>query len=74
MIDDKKVDAFNRKLDLLATILGYQLVADMTVSQGAPILKRIGFNAKEIATIFDTTTMSVNARLAESRKRKIKKR
>jgi len=74
MTDQTKLDEVARKLDLVVRILAYQLVADTTLSQGAPVLKRLGLSASEIATVFDTTANTVRVRLTESRKAKNRKR
>lgn len=70
MAHDQKTDDLNRKLDLVVRLLAYQLVSGKTLSHGAPILKRLGMNAFEIAAVFGTTPNTVNVRLAESRKGK----
>jgi hypothetical protein len=70
MSSDPRIDELNRKLDLVVRLLAYQLVSGKTLSHGAPILKRLGMNAAEIAAVFDTTTNTVNVRLAESKKAK----
>lgn len=70
MSSDQRIDELNRKLDLVVRLLAYQLVSGKTLSHGAPILKRLGLSAAEIAAVFDTTTNTVNVRLAESKKAK----
>jgi DNA-directed RNA polymerase specialized sigma24 family protein len=42
----------------------------MTLSEGAPLLRRLGFNSSEIAEIYDSTSNTVNVRLAEAKKKK----
>ncbi|MGB7061088.1 MAG: hypothetical protein WBF13_01890 [Candidatus Zixiibacteriota bacterium] len=73
MSSDDKLDEVSRKLDLLVRILAYQLVADSSLSQGAPILRRLGLSAKEIAAVFETKTTTVHVVLSQSKKAKSKK-
>lgn len=73
MIGNDKLDEVSRKLDVVARILAYQLVADRTLSEGAPLLKRLGLTAGEIAAVFDTTVGTVHVRLSHSKKAKKKR-
>jgi DNA-directed RNA polymerase specialized sigma24 family protein len=73
MTSDDKLDEVSRKLDLVVRILAYQLVANSTLSQGAPILRRLGLGAREIAAIFNTTVGTVRVGLSQSKKSKKKK-
>jgi hypothetical protein len=59
----------NRKLDVIIRILAYQVVAKMTLSEGAPLLKRIGLNASEIAAVYDSSPKSISVRISEARRR-----
>ena len=70
MSSDQTINELNRKLDLVVRLLAYQLASGKTLSHGAPILKRLGLTASEIAAVFDTTPNTVNVRLAESRRTK----
>jgi hypothetical protein len=74
MSADQQIADLNRKLDLLVRLFAYQLVSGKTLSHGAPILKRIGMTAQEIAAVFDTTSNTVNVRLTESKKARKNKR
>ena len=74
MSADQQIADLNRKLDLLVRLFAYQLVSGKTLSHGAPILKRIGMTAQEIAAVFDTTSNTVNVRLTESKKERKNKR
>jgi hypothetical protein len=67
---DKQLDELNRKLDIVIRLLAYQLVSGKTLTHGAPILRRVGLSASEIAAVFDTTTNTVRVRLTESKKPK----
>lgn len=73
MIDSEKVEELCSKLDLVARLLAYQLVADRSLSQGAPILRRLGLSAKEIAAVFGTTVGTVRVGLSPSKRAKKKK-
>jgi hypothetical protein len=70
MSDDTALNEINRKLDRLISLLGYQTVEKKTLSEGAPLLRRLGFTAAEIAAIYDSTSNAVNVRLAEAKKKK----
>jgi hypothetical protein len=70
MSNEEKMDELNQKLDLVVRILAYQLVSGKTLSNGAPVLKRLGLSASEIAAVFGTTQNTVNVRLTESKKAK----
>jgi len=74
MSDESNAQEINRKLDVLIRLLAYQTVEKMTLSEGAPLLRRMGFTAAEIATIYDSTANAVNVRLAEARKKVSKKK
>ena len=62
----------NRKLDILLKLLAYQTVGNMTLTEGAPLLKRLGFTQSEIAAVYGTNANVISVRLAEA-KRKSKK-
>lgn len=70
MTDKAHLDEVNRKLDILLKLMAYQTVQKMTLSEGAPLLRRLGFNSSEIAEIYDSTSNAVNVRLAEAKKKK----
>jgi hypothetical protein len=70
MSDTTHLDEVNRKLDILLKLMAYQTVQKMTLSEGAPLLRRLGFNSAEIAEIYDSTSNAVNVRLAEAKKKK----
>jgi hypothetical protein len=70
MSSEQQINELNRKLDLVIHLLAYQLVSGKTLSNGAPILRRLGLTAAEIAAVFDTTPNTVNVRLTESKKAK----
>ena len=73
MTDPRVIDDINRKLDVLIRLTAYQLVAGKTLTNGAPILRRLGLTPTEIAAIFGSTPGAVGVRLAESRRPKSKK-
>ena len=66
--DDSLADV-NRKLDVLLKLLAYQTVGKMTLTEGAPLLRRLGFTSSEIAAIYGSTTNVVSVRLAEAKKK-----
>ncbi len=60
--------SLEKKIDTLIKLQAYQIVAGKNVTEGAPILRRLGLTPIEIASIYDTTSNAVNARLSESKK------
>jgi len=60
----------SRKLDVLIMLTAYQTVEKKNLTEGAPLLRRLGLTASEIAGIYDSTANTVNVRLAEARKKK----
>lgn len=61
--------SINRKLSIIIQLEAYKLVSGMTITEGAPILKRLGFDSSEIASVFDTTAGTVKVRLSEAKKK-----
>ena len=74
MSSEQQTQELLHKLDVLINLMAYQLISEMNLSTGAPILRRLGLTASEIATIFGTTSNTVNVRLTESKKFKHKKK
>jgi hypothetical protein len=72
--DNEVVKSIDRKLSIIMGLLAYQLVHGMTVVEGAPILKRLGFTYSEIAYVFDSTSKAVSVRLAEAKKKPKKRK
>lgn len=70
MSDETNLEEINRKLDTLIRLVAYQTVQKMTLSEGAPLLRRFGFTVSEIAAIYDSTANAVTVRLAEAKKKK----
>jgi hypothetical protein len=68
MSDENDLKGINRKLDTLTRLIAYQTVGKMTLSEGAPLLRRLGFTSAEIAAIYDSTSNAVSVRLAEAKK------
>ena len=66
---DETLASIERKLSILINLEAYKLVNQMTITEGAPILKRLGLDASEIASVFDTTTGTVKVRLSEAKKK-----
>jgi hypothetical protein len=70
MADNNQLEEINRKLGILLRLLAYQTVESMTLSEGAPLLRRLGLNSGEIAEIYESTPNAVSVRLAEAKKKK----
>lgn len=58
-----------RRLDTLISLISYQTVQKKTLTEGAPLLKRLGLTASEIAAVYDSTTNTVSVRLAEAKRK-----
>jgi hypothetical protein len=69
---DEIFSILNRKLSIIIQLEAYRLVGQMTITEGAPILKRLGLDSSEIASVFDTTAGTVNTRLSEAKKKSSK--
>jgi hypothetical protein len=64
--------SIDRKLSIIINLEAYILVGQMTITEGAPILKRLGLEPSEIASVFNTTEGTVKTRLSEAKKKPIK--
>jgi hypothetical protein len=71
--DSAVLASIDRKVGVLVSLVAYTNVKGMTVAQGAPILRRLGLSQAEIAAVFDTTANSVSVRLAEAKRKPLKK-
>ncbi len=69
--DNDTLSAIDHKLSILVNLLAYQVVQNMTVAEGAPLLKRLGFTQREIAAVFDSTAKAISVRLAEAKKKSL---
>ena len=69
MPNEPDLKEINHKLDVLVNLLAYQTVEKMTITQGAPLLRRLGFTATEIAAVYGTNRNVVSVRLAEAKKK-----
>jgi hypothetical protein len=70
--DPDLLAGLDRKLSILIGLQAYLLVSEMTITEGAPILKRLGMNPSEIAEVFETTAGTVSVRLSEAKKKRSK--
>jgi hypothetical protein len=73
MDNNNHQEEISRKLSILLKLIAYQTVGKMTLSEGAPLLRRLGFNSTEIAGIYESTANAVNVRLAEAKRKKKEK-
>ena len=69
MEQEETIAKIYTKLEVLIRLQAYSIIANKNVSEGAPILRRLGLTPTEIAAIFDTTSNSVKVRIAESKKK-----
>lgn len=68
MSSDQILQDVQNQLTILSRLIAYQTVSKMTLSEGAPLLRRLGFSNSEIAAIYETTSNTVAVRIAESKK------
>ena len=68
------LSSLDRKLSILINLFAYQIVGQMTVTEGAPVLKRLGLNPSEIASVFQSTAKTVRVRLSEAKRKPAKQR
>lgn len=73
MATETQIAEISRKLEILLNLLAYQTINKLTLTEGAPLLKRLGFSQSEIATIYGTNANVVGVRLAEAKKKSKKK-
>ena len=66
---DEILASIDRKLSILINLEAYRLVGQMTITEGAPILRRFGMEPLEIASVLDTTAGTVQVRLSEAKKK-----
>ena len=66
----KLLQTINHKITILVHVMAYQMIEGKTLAEGAPVLKRLGFNAGEIAGIFDSTSNTINVLLSKAKKKK----
>jgi predicted RNA polymerase sigma factor len=69
MTNEELVAGISAKITVLTRLIAYQTVSQMTLSEGAPLLKRLGFSNSEIAAIYETSANTVAVRLTEAKKR-----
>ena len=70
--DSNETDAIDRKLSILIMLAAYQLAQGKSLAEAAPVLRRLGLSASEIAAVFDSTTNTVNVMVSKSKKKKSK--
>ena len=69
MTNENSLEEISVKLTVLSRLIAYQTVSKMTLSEGAPLLKRLGFANSEIAAIYETSANTVAVRITEAKKR-----
>jgi hypothetical protein len=67
--DESQLIEVNRKLGILNNLVAFQIAGNMTITDGAPILNRLGLSIPEIAIIYDTSSKTVTNRLSDARKK-----
>jgi hypothetical protein len=64
--------SIDRKLSVLIGLEAYLLVREMTITEGAPILRRLGLSPSEIAEVFETTAATVSVSISQAKKKRTK--
>jgi DNA-directed RNA polymerase specialized sigma24 family protein len=67
---DEILDTVDRKLAILIKLAAYQLAQGKSLAEAAPVLRRLGLNASDIAAVFDSTTNTVNVMVSKGKKKK----
>jgi transcriptional regulator len=70
--DSEVLASIDRKLSILIGLQAYLLVRQMSITEGAPILRRLGMKPSEIADVFETTAATVSVGLSKARKKRSK--
>jgi hypothetical protein len=70
MESNETFDRILHQLELMSELLAFQSFGKMKMTEGAPILKRLGFSNSEIASVYNSTAHVVSVRLAEAKKKK----
>ncbi|HUW96313.1 MAG TPA: hypothetical protein VMW58_11050 [Anaerolineae bacterium] len=71
-LDPQVLESIDRKLSVLVALEAYRLVRDMTITEGAPILRRLGMTPSEIADVFETSAATVSVQISKAKKRRSK--
>jgi predicted transcriptional regulator len=66
---EQLLKAIHQKLEVLVNLSAYGAVKGQSTAEGAPVLKRLGLTASEIAEVFGSTANAVSVRLAEASKK-----
>ena len=69
MSKEQLLEDISAKITTMSRLLAYQTVSKMTLSEGAPLLKRLGFSNSEIAAIYETSSNTVAVRITEAKKK-----
>jgi hypothetical protein len=67
-----KLTSIQEKLDQLIFLVACQVTQGQSVAQAAPVLKRLGLNNSQIATVLGSTPNAISVRLAEAKGKKAK--
>ncbi len=70
--DSDLLASIDRKLSVLVALEAYLVVREMTITEGAPILRRLGLNPSEIAGVFETTAATVRVSISQAKKKRTK--
>jgi len=66
---DQDADDTNALLQKVVSLLAFQIAGKMTVTEGAPLLDRLGLDPAEIARVLDSTPKAVNTRISEAKRK-----
>lgn len=68
-MNDDTFKSIERKLDVLIGLTAHLATKDMTVTDGAPLLRRLGMSPAEIAPVLKSTAKAVKTRIKEAKKK-----
>lgn len=70
--DSEVLESIDRKLSVLMGLQAYLLVREMTITGGAPILRRLGMTPSEIGHVFETSAATVSVQISKAKKKRTK--
>lgn len=68
-MENTDLEQLHKDMGILIKLISYQLVGGKTITEGAPILRRLGLSNAQIADVFDSSQGAIAARVAEAKKR-----
>jgi hypothetical protein len=61
------IHSIERKLSFIVKLHAYQIIQNMPIEEGIPLLRRLGLTQSEIAAVFDSTIDAVSVSLDDAK-------